>query len=148
MYGWLSASEATRGTWITQGLLNIKMPPYDYRNFNYKDKTASRPFIFIMEITIPGKMIWTNYPPKAPRFNCSTTKPSVNLMWHTVYYESDLKNHNIFQQIHKRNIYGFYHIRTRYFEIYHKPTLGLTSLTSSTFSAKFSLKSIAFIRSW
>ena len=42
----------------SRGGLSIKMPSYQYRDSHYKDKTVSRLSIFIMEISIPIKVVF------------------------------------------------------------------------------------------
>ena len=41
---------------VARGHFNEKMPPYQFRNSHYKDKTVSWHLIFIMEIPIPRKI--------------------------------------------------------------------------------------------
>ena len=41
-----------------QGHLNIKMSSYQYRESHYKSKTVSRPSYLLIEIPIPGEIVF------------------------------------------------------------------------------------------
>ena len=56
MWSWAMDSRAMEAHISYPALLRLLS--YQYRDSHYKDKTASWPVIFIMEITIPGKSVF------------------------------------------------------------------------------------------